>query len=166
MIGLLTRLSIGLATGTLALGYALAGPWIGALGSGLLGLLWLALDGQRWKWLASAGLILCTGLAAFGITQSLPAAAMLLCLLAALTAWDLDDFRSDIELKGEVQRATVLQRQHLQRLLVTDLLGLALGLVALQVRTRLTFGVALLLGLLAVLGLGWAIRFLRRESDG
>ena len=52
MIRWLIPVSIGLAMGALALGYALGGLWSGALGSGLVGLLWLSLDGQRWKWLA------------------------------------------------------------------------------------------------------------------
>jgi hypothetical protein len=161
----LLRLSIGLTTGVLALAYALSGLWVAAVVAILLGLLWLALDGQRWSWLASVGLILCVGLAALGFTQRLPPWMLLVGLLAVLTAWDLDDFQSVLESEASVQGAATMQRNHLQRLLVVDLLGLALGLVALQVRTRLTLGVALLLGLLAVLGLSRAIGFLRRESD-
>jgi uncharacterized membrane protein len=164
MIGWILRLSIVLAAGVPALGFMLEGLRIGALCALVPGLLWLACDWQRWRWTASVGLILCTVLAVSGLTQGLPAAWMLVCLTAALMAWDLDGFRRTLEDQGEVQRAVLLQRQHLQRLLMVCLVGLGLGLVALQIRTRLTLGVALSLGLLAVLGLNRAISFLRRES--
>lgn len=165
MIRWLLRICVGVATGVPALAFALAGLWAGAVGALLLGISWLALDGLRWRWLSSTGLILCTGLAGIGITLGLPAMGMLVSLLAALTAWDLDDLRQALESDASLQRAAAMQRQHLQRLLTVDVLGLVLGLVALQVRTRLTLGLALLLGLLAILGLSRAIAFLRRESD-
>ncbi len=165
MIRWLLRICVGVATGVPALAFALVGLWTGAVGALMLGLLWLALDGLRWTWPSSAGLILCAGLAGTGITLGLPSVGMLVSLLAALTAWDLDDLRQALESGAGVQRAASMQRQHLQRLLVVDALGLVLGLVALQVRTRLTLGLALLLGLLAILGLSRAIAFLRRESD-
>jgi hypothetical protein len=44
-------------------------------------------------------------------------------------------------------------------------LGLLLAVVALGIKIQVGFGAAFLLGLLAVLGLSRAIRFLSRESD-
>lgn len=167
MIRWLSHLSVGLAAGSLALVYGLGGLWIGALCSAVLGILWLA-SARRWARTASAGLILSTVLCAFGLTQGLAPAGMLVCLVAALTAWDLDDFHRLLESKATVVHAGQLQRQHLQRLVVVNLLGLVLGLVALNIGAyapRLTLGLAVLLGLLAILGLSRAISFLRRESD-
>lgn len=165
MIRWIYRLSIGVAAGLPALAFAQGDLWAGSLGAGLLGCLWLALDGLSWRGLSSTGLVLCTGLAGAGVALGLPAAGMLISLLAALTAWDLDDLRQALESDASVQREAILKRQHLQRLLLVDLLGLVLGLVALQVSIELTLGLALLLGLATILGLNRAIAFLRRESD-
>jgi hypothetical protein len=58
-----------------------------------------------------------------------------------------------------------LEWSHIQRLLLVAGLSLALAAVALTVEIRLTFMLALLLGLLAAWSLGRLVGFLRHESD-
>lgn len=158
-------ISIGLATCALALGYALSGLWIWTSLVAALGGLWLLGQHYRWGWVASMELICLVSVAAAGIWQNLAAGWMLLGVVAALTAWDLDHFAQRLRSVGRAEGARELKQRHLRRLMMVDGLGLLLAAIALEVKIELNFGVAFSLGLLAILGLSWVIGFLRRESD-
>jgi hypothetical protein len=157
--------SIVLAAGTLALGYGLAGILPGALAAVILGGLWLVGQWRRFTWAASLGFVISTSLAATGLFLGVVAGWMLVALVAALSAWDLDAFACRLNRAARVEGQANLERQHLLRLLVVVGLGLALAAVALGFRFRFHFGLALLLGMLVILGLSKAIGLLRRVSD-
>lgn len=157
--------SIGLAAGTLALGYGLAGLVSGVLAALVLGGLWLVGHRRRIAWLAPLGFVLAAGVAAAGLLQGVGAGWMLAAVVAALGAWDLDAFVRRLKNAARVEGQDDLERQHLLRLLAVDGLGLVLAAVALGVRFRPGFGLAVFLGILAILGLSRAIGLLRHESD-
>ena len=158
-------LTIGLATGVLALNYALSGLWSGMLLILALGLLWLIGQGRGWGGVASATFVVFVGAAVIGLWLGLAAIWMLLGVVAVLTAWDLDRFAGRLRDVGQVEGVQALERHHLQRLVVVDGLGLLLAAVALRIEINLSFGVTFLLGLLAVLGLSRVIGTLRSASD-
>lgn len=153
------------AMGALAIGYTLAGVLIGApwiAGCWLLGLI----GRQRgWDWSAPLGSIGFVSAAAFGVWRGAPAAWMLFATVSALVAWDLDVFAQRMRRAKRVAGEAELIQSHLRRVSIAGGLGLALGGLAVSVRVEFSFGWALLLGLLALLGLSRAIGFLRRESD-
>jgi hypothetical protein len=157
--------SIVVAAGALAAGYSLDGLWVAAPAIVCLGILWLAGHWRGWKWTAPLGLAGCTLLAAGGLWFNLGKGWMLVGLVAALAAWDLDYFLQRLRSVAQVKGAPDLERHHLFRLLVVVSLGLLLPVLALQVQVRLSLGVLMLLGLVAVLGLSQALRFLGREID-
>jgi hypothetical protein len=163
MIPKLSLVSIGLATFALALGYGLGGLGAGASLVAALGLLWLLGQRAGWSWLASAMLVLFVGAAAVGTWLGVGAGWTLPGVVAALSAWDLDHFARRLGGAGRVEGARELERRHLRQLLIVDGAGLLLGAVALGIELKYGLGVALLLGLLAVLCLSWAIGFLNRE---
>jgi hypothetical protein len=152
------------ATSTLALGYGLAGLWPATLLLLVLGSFWLLGQQRGWGWVASVALVFFVGAAAVGFWLDLGAGWMLLGVVAALSAWDLDRFAQRRRGAERVEKARELERRHLQRLLIVDSLGLLLATAGLQVRVRVGFGGAFSLTLLAVLGLSRVIGFLRRES--
>jgi hypothetical protein len=158
-------LSVALAALAVALGYGLGSRWTGAAIALAAGGLWLAGWWRRQDGVESAGLIVFTGLAAFGIWLELGAGWMLLGLVAALVAWDLAPFERRMAGADRVQGQEAIERRHLARLGLVTGLGCLLALVALGIELRLTFLPALLLGLLAVIGLGRALSHVRRESD-
>ncbi len=154
-----------LATLALALGYAREARWEEwALIAGA-GVLWLIGQQMTWRWMPAIGFAFFVSMAARGAWLHLQAALMLVAVVAAMTAWDLSEFQLRLPPTRPVGSTLDLERQHLWRLVLVDALGLALAALALEVRIDLGLGSALLLGVLVVVGLSQAVRFLRRQSD-
>jgi hypothetical protein len=164
--GRLWLLALIVAATALAVGYVLGGAWPGALtASAVAGLWWLARR-RRWgDWTADLGLVSLFGAAAFGAQMGMAGGWMLVSALAALGAWDLDRFARRLEGAGRVMDRRAMEERHLRRLALALGVGAVGGGAALALRVRLSLGVAILLGLLAVIGLSVAVRLLRRESD-
>ena len=153
-----------LAAAALATGYGLNGSWGGAVVALVVGAVWLAGQWRRWGWVASVALVLLIGVAAVGLGGGVGGGWMLVGVVVALVAWDLDRFAWRMRVAGYVEGVDALERRHLRRLLIVAGAGLLLGAVALSVKIRLGFAVAFLLAFLAVLGLSQVVRFLQREG--
>jgi hypothetical protein len=154
-----------LFAGPLAAGPGLAGQWPWLLVVGGLGLLWL---GGYWRgrlWVAPLGLAGFAVAAAAGLLQEVASGWMVFGLVAALCAWDLQYLDHALRDLEPVPAHRALEWSHIQRLLLVAGLSLALAAVALTVEIRLTFVLALLLGLLAAWSLGRLVGFLRHESE-
>ena len=165
MTARLLPITIGLATLVLAVGYAVGGEWTFSLILLAVGVLWWLGQGRDWNGLASVVLMGFVVAAAIGLWRGLPAGWMLVGVVAALSAWDLDHFARRLSSVERVEMRPALEQRHLRRLAMVDSLGLLLAGVALVVRYKFSFGVALVLGLVAVLGLSQMMGYLRRESD-
>jgi hypothetical protein len=155
-----------LAASTLALGYGLNGTWGGVILIVAIGFLWLLGQRRGWRWTALCGLVCYVIMAAIGLGMRPWNGWMLIGVVGALSAWDLDHFALRMRESGQVENAHVLERRHFQRLLLVDGASLLLGAVALGARVEFSFGAALLLGVLATLGLTRAIGCLRRQGEG
>jgi hypothetical protein len=155
--------SIVLAASALMLAYAFGALWLPAAAILISGLLWIV--GQRlgWRWVALPMVGLFVVVAAVGAWLDLSPVLLLVGLIAALSAWHLDGFARQLQRVDAVERERALQRRHLRRLLLVDGLGLLLAVPALTLQINLNFGLALVLGLIAFLGLSRAVGFLWRE---
>ncbi|HJZ48381.1 MAG TPA: hypothetical protein VKE41_14490 [Roseiflexaceae bacterium] len=156
---LLALFCAGLATFAMALGYAGQSLWAGAGICGAIGLLWLAGHWRGWDWAADPCLAGWVGMAAFGAWHKVGAGWMLGGLVAALAAWDLAHFAERLRGAGLVLQRAELTRTHLRQLASILGAGLLLGSIALGVRIDLTFGWALLIGALAIVGVSGLIRY-------
>ena len=165
MVATVGFVSIAVAGGALAGGYALAGRPVESALSASVAILWLILHRRGVTWAAQFGLVAAAGAAATGMMLGAGSAWMLVGLVAALTAWDLEAFGRWLQHCPAVDEARALQQTHLQRLLVADLLGLGLGLLALQLRMRLRLGFLVLLGVVLAIGLSRVVRYLRRQAE-
>jgi hypothetical protein len=139
--------------------------WIWTLPSLGFATLWLLGHRRGLKWIPSLGLLLFIGLTAIGLWLTLSTVLMLLGMIAALATWDLDSFLQRLEGAERVDQRNDLERRHLQRLLIVEGAGIFLAFAGLSSDVSFGFGSALLLGLLAIVGLSRTIGFLRRESD-
>jgi hypothetical protein len=165
MTARLLPITIGLAAILLAMGYAVGGVWkVLPILLAVAALWWI---GQRrhWNLVASVALLGFVVAAALGLWMGLPAGWMLAGVVAALSAWDLDHFARRLRRVERVEMQPALERLHLRRLTSVDSLGLLLAGMALVVQYKFSFDVALVLGLVAVLGLSQVVSYLRRESD-
>jgi hypothetical protein len=153
------------AAGLEAAGFGSQGRWLWVAVVGLLAVLWLLGYWRGLAWVAPVGLAGFTAAAALGLLMGLAAGWMVVGLLAALCAWDLHRFVQRLRGVERVEAEAGLERRHLRRLLAVAGLGLLTAFLALRIEVRLTFLMALLLGLLAVWGLSRAVAVLRRESD-
>ena len=155
---------IVLAGAALALGHGLNGSWGGVVVALVVGAFWLAGRWRRWGWVASMALVLLIGVAAVGQGGGAGGGWMLVGVVVALVAWDLDRFTWRMRAAGRVEDVDALERRHLWRVSIVAGAGLFLGAAALSVKIRLGFVVAFLLAFLAVLGLSRVVGFLRREE--
>ncbi len=156
--------SIVLATGSLALGYALVGLWLWAVLIILLGMLWLQEIRQNRDWPASMFLIGFIGLAERGVWIGLGAWWMLLGVVASLSAWDLNHFLYRLQFAQKSKLMKQLEFCHLRRLLIVNGLGLGLAGLALMFHITIGFGTTLFLTALAIVCLSQFIRWSRHEN--
>lgn len=127
----------------------------------------LSRRGQR-PWAAPLALVGFAGLAALGLRLGLGAGWMLLVVVAALCTWDLEHLEERLShpaYAGSEARRRATEKEHLARLLAVAAVGLLLGTAGLLAQARITFLPALLLSLLALLGLSWVVSFLRVWSE-
>lgn len=155
-------LSVGLATGALIFGYALLGLWVSAPFFLLLGGLWII--GWRRNWGVASVLLFCfLAAAGVGVLMGVWPGWMLLGVTASLCAWDLEGFRKGIKGGWRAEAVPEMERRHLRRLGLVSGAGLLLAAAAMLVRVRFTFGLALLVALLAVWGITGIVRGARRD---
>ncbi|MFC2023254.1 hypothetical protein ACFLT5_00785 [Chloroflexota bacterium] len=165
MAGKLVPASIALATGSLALGAALGSLGAWAMVVLALGGLWYLGQRRGWDWVSSLGLMLSAAAATAGLYLGLAPGWMLLGVVGALTAWDLHGLERSLEEVRLVEGTRDLERRHLYRLLVVDLLGLLVAGVALEIEVRLSFGLVMVMGLLVMVGMAQLIRLLRGDGS-
>lgn len=162
----LSLAGIAIAVLLLTVGYAWSAWWVLTPGIVVLGALW-ALQQQRGRtWASSAGLVFAVITGAAGFLAGVGAGWLLAGVVAALSAWDLDQFAQRLREVGQVPGRPEMERRHVWRLALAAAIGLLLGLTALQVQVRFTFFAALLLAALVALGVGELIVYLRRGREG
>jgi len=150
-----------LAILSVSLAYLLGGQWEWCLVLLAVGCLeWFACY-HHWGWMGTLALCFYVFVTGLGVLMGRSPVLMLVGIIAALAAWDLDRFD---RLIGPLNTGAVqqIERQHLRRLLVVGGAGLVLGLAAVLLRVKFAFGWAALLGIISVLALGFVARYARR----
>ena len=165
MISTLSSASIGLSASLLACGFALHDQWVGTAVVLAAGALWLLAQWRALPWASPAGLVAQGIAAAVAMLLGVGGVWPVLALVAALVAWDLDQFSQRMRAAGRVDDALGQERRHIRRILIVAGLGGLLGLAALSLQVRLSFGLALLLAVVMMLCLSLVIGYVRRAGD-
>jgi hypothetical protein len=161
-----------LAAVLLAAAYLLAGlPWP-ALALVLFFLYWGYSFFRQKGWVAASGLLAIFGFASAGIAwasqvsgRELTFPLVLASVLFALSGWDLAALDARTRRAGAVEQIRQIEARHYARLGLALAFGLALALLALNLKIDLSFGWALVVVLLAVLGLAILVRALLQNQD-
>ena len=156
-------LSILLGTAALAMGYGQAGAADYSRWFLLLAALWLFAHFRKWYWFSSIALLITIFAAAYGVWNEYPTVWMLLGALGGLIGWDLSDFARRLSYASPMDDTRIMERRHLERVGIVAVLGVGLALLSLYIRiNRLAFEVAVVLVLLAALGLTRLVIGLRK----
>ena len=161
-------ISLGLASGALALGYAARGVWIAAALIVVAGGAWWIgrrRFAARLLPLAPIGLIAFSAAAAIGIWIGADAGWMLIGATAALAAWDVEHFAQRAHLATRAESRDALTHWHFRWLILVTGASLALGWLGLSLQVELGFGPALLLGAIALVALSAMMGFQRRDGE-
>lgn len=119
----------------------------------------------KWGWLRTLGFGVLILIILFGLWRGVQPIWPLLSLIAGLLAYDLDHARRRWARIGHHPKQAEMERLYLQRLFLVGIGGVTLGAAALSITIQFSLATAILLGLLAILGLSRAVAYLRRESD-
>ena len=146
MIDSYQAIGAALASAALVIAYALSPyPIVAGFLFGL-GTIWQYGRKRRWKACLEAMFVFHIVAGAVGAELGLSTGLILLGVLGALSAWDLNHFARRLHDTGKIRSRTKLVRQHFQRL--------SLVLVASVSCVLITAGINLKLNLWSVIGLG------------
>ena len=156
-------LSILLGTISLAIGYSQGGASNYLLWFFILGALWLITQFRKWYWFSSMALLIIVFAAAYGIWKEFRIVWMLLGALGGLLGWDLSDFARRLSYASPMDDIHGMERFHMERVGIVAALGFGLAILSVVIRVeRLPFEIAVVLVLLAALGLTRLVIGLRR----
>jgi hypothetical protein len=161
-----SRLFLICASILLAAGYWLGGYVQISLALAILPIIGLITLWRGWGWVLSILLAIFSGLAAAGFYLDVEPAWLVLGIVAALVAWDQEHLSSRIKSAGRIDSQAMLIRKHWVRLVWVCLAGLLLVGLTYLIQVEFTFGLAVVLAILAVIGLSQGIAFLRRSGAG
>ena len=156
-------LSILLGVISLAIGYIQAGESGYSLWFVSLAVAWFVAHFRKWYWFSSIALLLMVFAAAYGVWREFPTVWMLLGALGGLLGWDLSDFARRLGYASPMDDTRSMERLHLERVGIVAVLGFGLAILSVMIRVeRLAFEVAVVLVLLAALGLTRLVIGLRK----
>ncbi len=156
---------IGLAGLALGIGYGVVGQARWGLGSLGVLLLWLAAEARGNRQFGWAGLVATVGLAAIGTYFDIPTAALILAVVASLSAWDLSRFHQRMKGVAAPNARLRMEKQHIIRLATVNGIGLVLAILSASIRLQITFVGIFLMALLLILVIFQALMMLAKWEE-
>ncbi len=158
-------LSIVLGSGSLAWGYWQVGLPEFARWIALFGLLWLVAVWRRWRWFGLIGLVFSFAAAALGLWfLNFTPGWMFGGAIGGLLAWDLMYFRERLRFVASDEERRAIETRHLVRVSVLSLIGFLLASLAMAIKLEFNFQWAILLALVAVLGVIQVLTWFRKRG--
>jgi len=149
---------------SLAIGYSQVALWQAFFLPVLLLLLWgfnLRSGSERIASIIFLFYILGSGV---GIWLGSQVVCLIIGILSMITTWDLQLFIWRMESANLVVNQNIILRKHLFRLLVFAVISVSLIWITQNIHIRFSFGVAVLLSMLVILGLSIGVNLVRRSQ--
>lgn len=163
LFGLLFSIVLGI--GSLAWGYLQVGLPVFARWILFFGAIWLFAVWQRWRWFASVGLIFSFLAAAVGLWfLNFAPGWMFAGAIGGLLAWDLTYFQVRLLYAASDEERRTMEARHFVRVSAIAILGFLLASLAMVVKLQFNFQWALLLAVVAILGVTQVVRWFRKRS--
>ena len=157
--------SFVVGTAALYWGYSMGGldsvaGWLVAAGAA-----WMLAQWQKLSWVASLVLLVFVSAAAYGLWVGLPASLMTVGAVGGLLGWDLSDFLHRMRFASPTDDKRGMEMRHLTRVLIVMALGLVIAGISSIVRVKIPFELAVVLILLAAVGLTRVVAWLQRKGE-
>ncbi len=156
--------SIVVGIGSLAWGYDQVGLWPFMRWIIFFGALWLFAVWQRWRWFAYVGMIFNFLAAALGLFLNFSPGWMFAGAIGGLVAWDLTYFRYRLRFTASDEERRYLEERHLVRISLIALVGFGLASLAMLLKLQFNFEWALILAIVAALGIAQLVSWFRKKS--
>jgi len=158
-------ISILVGTATLAWGYSAAGLDASARWLLAAGAVWLFAQWRRVHWVGSLVLLVFVAAAAVGLWIGLPVSLMTLGAISGLLGWDMADFTRRLHFASTTDDVRGMELRHMARVAIVSALGLGIAGITAIVRVKIPFELAVILVLLAAIGLTRLVAWLQRGSE-
>lgn len=152
--------AIAVSTLALSISLAIAGAWAIGASCFVFGLAWLYLEWRNSHALAVLGLLLTIGGAAYASFLGIVAFPLVLAVIAALIAWESSRLANRLRSFKEPEHREAMVDQHQKRLFRAAIVGFFLTMLANLVQIPLAFGWALVLVIIAIVGLVAMLRMI------
>ncbi|MFC1936041.1 hypothetical protein ACFLYP_00080 [Chloroflexota bacterium] len=161
---LILNICLIISTVCLSAGYLFAGYWQIVPASLVLIIFWILTKKRSVFWSSSSILVAYVILAAIGITANLSLVLMISASTTALASWDLIQFNQS--LFGNPLRKTnaPLEKNHLCSLALAASVGMALALISSFINLSFSFGVMILLVLMAMGCLIYCMQYIMKKN--
>lgn len=159
-------ISLGIVIAVLSLGFTQIYLWIAIGLVWLLALIWGVGFWRGWGWSENLFFVILVMVCGVGVLMGVWPIWCMIGLFASLMTWDLHRFIWRIRRAKRIQDEERLVQRHLQRLASVLGVGVLMSIAAMLIRLELSFGFAVLLGLLAVIALGQLIVAQNRARGG
>jgi len=157
--------SIVVGTAALVWGYSSAGLDSPARWLAVAGAAWLLAQWRRVHWVGSIILLAFVAAAAVGLWIGLPLSLMTLGAVGGLLGWDLADFTRRLHFASATDDLRGMELRHLARVAIVSAIGLGIAGITAIVRVKIPFELAVILVLLAAIGLTRLVAWLQRGND-
>ena len=129
-----------------------------------LSFLWLINQNYHWRWLPSVVFTTQIMVIVAGLLLDFAQPLLILATVIAISAWDLDVFDLYLREENIVKDRHVIESRHIKRLLLIDGFGLCLTYLAMNLSVGINFTTAVILSILAILGLTTGINFFNKSA--
>jgi len=149
-----------LAVCCFANGFLMKGAFISGIG-----FLWLYGQKRSLNLISSLSLLCISMLASIGIVFEIPVEWMLVSIIAAICAWDLNGFLSRIKKMESIEKIREIENRHLKRLLIIVGISLILCIITLNLEFSFKLSWMSLFAFILAFCLFRIFNFFMREND-